>query len=242
MQLPTTEFAKKKLDWRVTAGMGISIVWLMLLALYLSQKVSWQQFLQLPIDHIGGFLGGVFSPLAFLWLVIGFFIQQNEIDENSRNLETQVQHTNLDNFLKMADIVYRHIGVISGFIYLSCRKDIEATSNDMPNIEDSWSRSSMGDHGVFARYLLAHQFDENGKERDMANIFYGTETRRRHSDNYKKVFEDLLKNAGLCDATDSLHNALVDGSVWGILYKTMITVEATLPNEIASSETESSRS
>ncbi len=42
-------------------------------------------------------------------------------------------------------------------------------------------------------------------------------------------FEDLLENAGLCDATGSLNNALIDGSVWGILYKTMIAVETPAP-------------
>ncbi len=227
------------MDWRVIAGLGTSIVWLVLLAFYLSQKVSWQQFLQLPIDQLGGFLGGAFSPLAFLWLVIGFFIQQSEIDENARNIETQAQHNNLDNFLKMADIVYRHIGVIAGYIYLSCRKDIEAVSDEMPDIADSWSRSSLGDHGIFARYLIAHQFDPEGSPRDMANIFFGTPIRRRHSENYKDVFEDLLKNAKLCDATGSLHNALIDGTAWGILYKTMVAVETPGANQSETGEGQS---
>lgn len=227
MQLPSSEFPEKKRDWRIAIGTGTSVIWLVLLTLYLTQKVSWQEFLQLPLDQIGSFLGGAFSPLAFLWLVIGFFIQQSEIDENARNIETQVQHTNLDNFLKMADIVYRHLGVICGYIYLSYLQDIDAVSSERPNIEDSWSRSSMGDTGIFARYLLAFQFDEDGNKTDMANIFYGTPIRRRHSENYKQVYEDLLKNACLCDATGSLHNALVDGSVWGILYKALIAAEST---------------
>ena len=225
MQLPSREFPEKKRDWRIAIGTATSVIWLVLLALYLTQRVSWQEFLQLPLDQIGSFLGGAFSPLAFLWLVIGFFIQQGEIDENARNIETQTQHNNLDNFLKMADIVYRHLGVISSYIYFSCPQEMKSALGEMLNVEDSWSRSNMGDTGIFGRNLLRYQVDEDGNERDMANIFFGTPVRRRHSENYKQIFADLLKNASLCDETGNLHNALIDGTVWGILYKAIITAE-----------------
>lgn len=215
----------KKMDWRIALGLATSVGWLLLIALYLFQQLNWQQFLQLPLDEIGSFLGGAFSPLAFLWLVIGFFIQQGEINENTRNIEIQAQHTNLDNFLKMAEIIYRHLGVISGYLCMSCSEELNAVAVEPIDFEDKWSRSSNGDTGIFSRALITYRFDDQGVERDMHHIFYGTAIRLRHSASYRRVFEELLENARLCDATGSLHNALVDGTVWGILYKTLLAVE-----------------
>lgn len=193
-----------------------------MIMLYLAQHMNWQQFLQLPLDQIGSFLGGAFSPLAFLWLVLGFFIQQEEILENSRNIEIQAQHTNLDNFLKMAEIVYRRLGVITGFLYGSCREEIEQALEEPINIDDKWSRSSTGDPGIFARELFSYGFDKDGNRRDMTGLLYSTPVRRRHCENYITIFETLLDNARDCDTTGILRESLMEGSVWGIFYKVLL--------------------
>lgn len=223
-----------RIDWRIVFGIVCSVVWLSMIMLYLTQHMNWQQFLHLPLDEIGSFLGGAFSPLAFLWLVIGFFVQQQEIFENSRNIETQAQHTNLDNFLKMAEIIYRHFGVITGFLFVSCREEIEQAFSEPLNIDDKWSRSSTGDLGIFARELLNYQFDINGNKRDMTSLFYGTAIRRRHSEKYISIFENLLDNARLCDTTGILYDSLLDGTVWGLFYNTLVeaSTEARLTKEI----------
>jgi len=188
--------------------------------------MSWQQFLHLPLEQIGSYLGGVFSPLAFLWLVIGFFIQQQEIQENAESIRIQSQHTNLDNFLKMADVIYKHLGVISGFLYLSCREEMEAVLEEPLNIDDLWARAGTGDTALFARSIFRYKFDTNGNLRDMKKIFHSTPIRQRHTANYKNVFENLLGNAKLCDSTDDLENALLNGTAWGLLYKAIIEEES----------------
>ncbi|MDR2330320.1 MAG: hypothetical protein LBE58_12015 [Comamonas sp.] len=43
------------------------------------------------INELGDFLAGVFAPLAFLWLVIGYFQQGEELRLNTENLALQVE-------------------------------------------------------------------------------------------------------------------------------------------------------
>lgn len=43
----------------------------------------------LSLNNLGDFLAGVFAPLAFLWLVAGYFLQSKEIGQNTKALEQQ---------------------------------------------------------------------------------------------------------------------------------------------------------
>lgn len=45
-------------------------------------------------NEIGDFLAGVFAPLAFLWLILGFFQQGNEMRQNSLALMLQADELN----------------------------------------------------------------------------------------------------------------------------------------------------
>jgi len=223
---------KVKIDWRILVGIVISVVWLFILSFFLYQKMSGQQFLDLPLDQIDGFLSGAFSPLAFIWLIIGFFMQQSEIVENSKNIERQAEHSNLDNFLKMSDIVYRHLGVITAYLYISCREEIQESLDKPIDIDDKWARSGNGDYGIFARGLVRYRFDEDGRPRDMQKIYLSTEIRQKHTSNYTRIFEGLLVKAKNSDCTGSLYDALTEGTIWGILYRMINEVKAEAENEI----------
>jgi len=216
---------KIKVDWRILTGIIISVIWLLVLSFFLVQKMSWQQFSDLPLDQIDGFLSGTFSPLAFIWLIIGFFIQQGEIAENAKNIERQAEHSNLDNFLKMSEIVYRHLGVITAYLYISCREDIQETLDTPIDIDDKWARSGNGDYGIFARGLVRYRFFDDGRPRDMTKIFFSTEIRQSHSSNYQRIFEGLLVKAKASDCTGSLYDALNEGTIWGILYRMLKEAE-----------------
>ena len=63
-------------DWRIWFGVASTAFWLWLGGLYVTMVVGFGDFVRQPADAIGGFLEGAFAPLAFLWLVIGFFLQQ----------------------------------------------------------------------------------------------------------------------------------------------------------------------
>lgn len=44
----------------------------------------------MPLNEIGDFLAGSFSPLAFFWLAYGYFMQNSELKLNRKSLEKQI--------------------------------------------------------------------------------------------------------------------------------------------------------
>ena len=72
------------LDWRVAFGLGVTLTWITAGITYLFTIVGLENFVYLPTADIGSFLEGAFAPLAFLWLVVGHFMQQKEITANTK--------------------------------------------------------------------------------------------------------------------------------------------------------------
>lgn len=70
-------------------GLALSGLYVAALVLYL--VVQGQNPANLELNELGDFLGGVSSPLAFLWLVLGFFQQSREIRLSSRALHLQAR-------------------------------------------------------------------------------------------------------------------------------------------------------
>ena len=70
-------------------GLALSAVYVLGVAIYLI--VQGQNPADLRLNELGDFLGGVSSPLAFLWLVLGFFQQSREIRLSNKALQMQAQ-------------------------------------------------------------------------------------------------------------------------------------------------------
>ena len=78
-------------DWRVWFGISATLFWLWLGVLYIHSNVGWGELVSQPADALGSFLEGAFAPLAFLWLVLGFFLQQRELRHNNRAIGLQYE-------------------------------------------------------------------------------------------------------------------------------------------------------
>ncbi len=70
-------------------GLGLSVVYVAGVAVYLI--VQGQNPADLRLNELGDFMGGLSSPLAFLWLVLGFFQQSREIRLSNKALHLQAQ-------------------------------------------------------------------------------------------------------------------------------------------------------
>ena len=70
-------------------GLALSAIYVVGVALYLF--VQGQNPADLKLNELGDFLGGVSSPLAFLWLVLGFFQQSREIRLSGKALQLQAR-------------------------------------------------------------------------------------------------------------------------------------------------------
>ena len=218
-------------DWRLRFSLGVSIVWVCLGILYISSVVGWGGFVTQNAPALGSFLEGAFAPLAFLWLVVGFFLQQQQLSENTRTIQAQLTvmrrtaeqaeiqsraiaadelHSRQDTFLRIREVVNEQLGVIGGWIVTSWFDGGDET----PQL---W-RDLAHDHTVFSLRLVSMIF---GGQSDAATIFWGTEIRSAHSTNFLRTFERLLERALDCDPNGMIEDALRDGS-HGRIYRSML--------------------
>ena len=77
-------------DWRLRFSLGLTIVWLVLGFTHISGVIGWTDFVRQNAPSLGSFLEGAFAPLAFLWLVVGFFLQQKQLTENTKTIQMQL--------------------------------------------------------------------------------------------------------------------------------------------------------
>ena len=236
----TGNFEPKNVDWRIWLGIVVTGVWLLVLSLYISNAVGWFNIGKVPIDTLGSFLEGSFAPLAFLWFVLAYFSQQKELAQNTEALHMQsiemqrsvVQasiqataisgtemHARREAFLGTNDIVRNQLGNILAFLYMSSQG--ANTSGDVPSerISELWNRNAMQDSEAFARQLLELSFG-NGP-RYAYKLFWGTDVRARHCENFIFSFDRLLDAADACDSNGMIRDA-VAGSTHGFVYDRMI--------------------
>lgn len=72
---------------RTFFGLLLSAIYLIWVALLFLPKIH--SITDLALNEIGDFLAGVFGPLAFLWLVLGYFQQGAELRQNNEALKMQ---------------------------------------------------------------------------------------------------------------------------------------------------------
>jgi hypothetical protein len=221
--------------------MGLTGLWIALGVHYIWMVVGWQRFLAQPADGIGGFLEGGFAPLAFLWLVIGFFLQQHGLNENTEAIRLQYEamqrnaehaeeqarairanemHARQDTFMEIAEMVRRQLGGIAGMLYMSSQAEVPSGLME-GTLGRMWSQLNLGDPEVFSRALLVLCFSPPEDVSDVSDLFYATPIRTRHCENFIRIFERLLHEAEDCDSSGIIREA-VEGSAHGNLYRRML--------------------
>lgn len=242
------------MDWRIRLGLGLTGVWLALGFVYIAGVVGFEEFGTLPAADIGSFFEGAFAPLAFLWLVIGYFLQQQELEQNTRALKSQAEeiqrtaeqaiiqsekmaanemHARQDAFLSISDSVNHQLGLIAGFLYLSSHTAAEGGRVTSDEIGAMFTALSRSDHEVFSRQLMSAHVEAAAEDR--YDLFYGTEIRARHSNHFVWVFERLLKRGEEVDIDGLLRDALV-ANTHGLIYGLAKRHQAEAPPELANVE------
>lgn len=243
-------FERTDIDWRIWLGIVVTVVWLLVLTLYISGAVGWANLSKVPIDTLGSFLEGSFAPLAFLWFVLAYFSQQKELAQNTEALKMQSiemqrsveqasiqanaisaseQHARREAFLRTHDIVKAQLGGILGFLYLSSQAANASGAVPQERISELWNQSGQRDTEVFARQLLEVSY-ANGP-RYGYKIFWGTPTRTRHSKNFMFNFERLVEAAAECDSSNIIKDAVI-GSAHGFIHARMADAKKTPPKGI----------
>lgn len=68
-------------------GFLVTAVWLFIFGAILAN--AWSSASQMDLNEWGDFLSGFMAPLALLWLVIGYFLQSQELNVNTAVLKAQ---------------------------------------------------------------------------------------------------------------------------------------------------------
>lgn len=218
-------------DWRIWLGLILTIVWIAGGIWYFSLVSETEPTQNFSLDAVGNFLEGAFAPLAFLWLVIGLFIQQRELAENtevmrktSEQSEKQTQaiaatemNARQETFFKIAESVKHQLGGISGMLLISGLGPVGSGRISRERTDELFEQSANGDYEVFARMFISMDFMEEG---GLEELFYGTDIRKRHTKNFMRTFERLCRLAKNCDVDGIIEDALMQNA-FGLLYRRM---------------------
>ena len=218
-------------DWRIWFGLVVTFIWIGGGLWFVIGSVAADPDQELTLDVIGNFLEGAFAPLAFLWLVLGLFMQQRELANNTEMLrrtseqsEKQTQaiaatemNARQETFFKIAESVKHQLAGITGMLFAGGLGPVGSQRYSRDEIADMFQKASSGDTEIFARQLLSMEYmDEGG----IGSLLYDTEIRRRHTRNFRRTFERLLALGGGCDVDGIIVDSMKQ-SAFGLLYEQM---------------------
>lgn len=227
------------MDWRVALGLSLTVLWIGAGMAYLLTIVGLDNFIHLQTADIGSFLEGAFAPLAFLWLVIGHFMQQKEISANTRAIKLQEQsarrlelHSRQDSYFKLLSLVQQQLGAIAGFHYMSVCGP--TGTGEISGVEFTEQRaiSATGDHAWFIRKMISLAIGDLDNKAVMHEIFFSTAIRTRHSENFVRTFKKLLNAAEAVDTDDMVTDALLNGSAEGLYYRIILSAKGELTLDV----------
>ena len=192
------------------------------------------------------FLEGAFAFLAFLWLVIGLFIQQSVLAENNEELRRNNLHSEKqtlaiaatelnarqETFFKIADGTRKQLGAISGMLFISSQGPIGDKHYSSEQLDEVWKQYASGDFEVWSRLFLtlAGTVDDI----DFKELFYGTEIRKRHTDNFIVGFDRIMRLAADCDADNIISDSMIY-SAHGLLSDRMRELHPEIEFEVLAS-------
>ena len=216
-------------DWRIWFGLVVTFIWIAGGLWFVIGSVRADPDQELTLGVIGNFLEGAFAPLAFLWLVLGLFMQQRELSNNTEALvrtseqsEKQTQaiaatemNARQETFFKIAESVKYQLGGITGMLFSSGLGPVGSHRYERPEIEQMFAQAANGDCEIFARLFLTLDFLEEG---GLPALLYETDIRRRHTRNFRRTFERLIDLAKGCDVDGIIVDSLKQ-SAFGLLYQ-----------------------
>jgi len=229
----------RSLDWRLAFALSITTFWLSFGLYYIGGYIGWNEFFSLPLEALGSFLEGAFAPLAFLWLVVGYFLQQKELSKNTAVIQQQhvemqksakhaalqaisiqasALHTQQQSFMRIYETVSQSLGSVVGMLYISSQGATGTGEIDGDGFADLWTEMVHGDPEMFSRRFL---FINGGGEQDMCDLLFGTDIRKRHSNSFMIQYKRLFTAAKACDPDGMIVDAILNNA-HGRLYQIML--------------------
>lgn len=102
-------------------------------------------------------------------------------------------------------------------LYSSSMGPVGSGEMSREQMDDYFKQVADGDCEVFARLFLTMGMIDHD---NLVDMFYGTEIRTRHSENYLRTFERLCRLARNCDVDGIIEDSLMQNA-FGLLYRRM---------------------
>jgi hypothetical protein len=193
--------------WRFLLGGTLTAAVSIFFVYILDRKGGWDAFVGANLDQIGGLLSAWASSLAFIWLVVGYLQQGEELRHQiaetrriaeethryARAIELNEQHARRDTFMRYAELVTNELLQISMFV-------IRATdTKEAVGTKHNYNQSSLreefaaGNREVFFVGLIEAMVGGNRHWfKAIAKSTYGVDVTLRR---YCYLFEGLLDEA-----------------------------------------------
>jgi hypothetical protein len=247
-QDPTLRALALDLDWRITFGTAFTAIYLLSMSAYVSNTIGWTDFQHLPVEKLGNFLEGAFAPLAFLWLVIGYFLQKKELMLNTQAMKMQFveiqksaeqavlqsraiaateMHQRKESFLRISQVVEQQLCAIMGLLYYSSQ-GAEGNEERVPQekMAEMWSAMGAENREIFSREMLGLLLTSGDSYK--FKLLWGTPIRNRHTESFEFNFARLHKAAEDCDEEGMIADALMGGAN-GHLYRRIQSLREDIP-------------
>ncbi len=72
-------------------GLSLSIIWLLGAGAYINRTIGWDNISTFLPHELGGFLAGVFAPVALLWMVLAFVMRSADVKMYAEALRGELQ-------------------------------------------------------------------------------------------------------------------------------------------------------
>ncbi len=226
----------KRRDWRIWFGLVVTFIWIGGGIVFVAHSSTVDPDQAFTLEAIGSFLEGAFAPLAFLWLVLGLFIQQRELTRNTDALRQTVEQSEKqtqaiaatemnarqETFFKIAENVKHQLAGISGMLFMSGLGPVGSGRYSREEMDTFFENSANGDSEIFARQFMTIDFLEEG---GLEALFYETDIRRKHTKNFQRTFSRLMRLAEGCDVDGIISDSLRQ-SAFGLLDNRMQSYDA----------------
>ncbi|UYK97793.1 hypothetical protein [Pantoea stewartii] len=196
-------------------GVGVTAIYFIGLGIAI-HKYGLTQFSS--YNELGDFLAGAFSPVAFLWLVLGFFQQQKELQQNTEalNLQAEELRNSVEQYKEMVAVAQKQL---DSDLTIAQQDSARRESETRPYVcLHSLSYSSrLSNIFTFKTLVQAGKREAKNLEIEFVGGFGKYQTFKRES-----VTEDFILGVTTMDEVDLPDEVLVNisyESIIGVKYK-----------------------
>ena len=220
---------------RTTTAFIVTVIWLAAGGFYIFVWTGWENLLAFTPNEIGDFLAAFFAPLAFFWVIVGYFQQGKELSLQREELKLQREETS-----RLADQAERQAAAISAN-ELHVRRDTFLRIAEMIIDEQVTLASIMlgviagnetvkltreqfgqGDNYIIFQETVRHIFPENVD--DFRNKISQRAYRSKTVSRFIYNFERLLNESDEADPDGLLRNQFEESPI-GTLYAGVCLIE-----------------